>query len=183
RGLANLEPVFVCETAVSPTLDGKFSKEEWPSTPMITLGQGQTQLFGQRDAAHLYIAYLVNTTTYDTNDAVNLFIDTLNNDLLDNTDRRFVVARDGRTEIWAGDKSGWNTNYSSSNWDAVTGELSDGWVVEISINISAEMPLLMESFGIMAQSQTINKQIISPNMADYNIPYTWQDVSMSVCGE
>ncbi len=180
-GISSFNGAIECITAVTPTLDGKFNPEEWPALPLTILGDGQIQLYSTRDATHLYVAYLISDTTYDANDAVNLFIDTLNNDLLDNADRRFVVARDGRTEVWAGAKSGWNSSYLSGNWQAETGEALDGWLVEMSIDVAAEMPMLRDSFGLMIQVQAPGRQMLAPNGADYNIPLSWQNVLDSGC--
>jgi hypothetical protein len=118
-----------------------------------------------------------------------LYVDTTNNNGdPDTADRYFRISRDGSTQIWAGigsnsDSQLWNDNYSSDNWTAVVGSPSSSqWVVEMTIDASAEMGALSpDAFGMMVQVLFTGSLDIWPEDANSDLAGTWQDINNIAC--
>jgi len=185
---------LVC-VLVPPTLDGTLNiGVEWPGAPLFTFQPAVAgperivRVYGMRDAARLYFAYLINDAANEPSDAARLYIDTTNNGGdPDTADRFFQVNRDGSRLIWAGigsnsDGQDWNSNFTSSNWLAVVGEPGSGqWVVEISIDAVAEMGALANPFGLMAEVFYTGDTAAFPSTASSTQANTWQDIGNPFC--
>jgi len=106
----------------------------------------------------------------------------------DSADRFFQIARDGTLTIQAGintnvDSLDWDSNYTSNNWTAVTGEPVAGrWVVEMSID-ATEMPILMDGnpFGMMSVVLYTGLLYPWPDGAITDNAGTWQSIDNQVC--
>jgi eukaryotic-like serine/threonine-protein kinase len=187
-------PQVAC-LAAPPTLDGIFSPVEWPASPQIqfqpegavgpaTLVQG----FLGRNGNTLYMAWLINDPTNNATDSLRLFFDTTRNGGdPDTSDRFFQIVRDGSLSVQAGigsnsDGLEWNPGYSSGNWTAVIGEPGVGqWVIEMQIDIGAEMPALANPYGQMAQVLFTGQMATWPPAATSNNANTWQGINWPTC--
>lgn len=185
-------PVVAC-LVNPPTLDGNYSPVEWPGSPQIQFQpegdlSGLVQGFLGRNANTLYMIWLINDTSDDASDSLRLYFDTTRNlGDPDTSDRFFQVVRDGTLAVQAGigsnsDGQLWNAGYSSSNWTAVIGEpVSNQWVVEMSIDIAAEMPGLANPYGKMAQVLYTGQLATWPTGGVSNNASTWQAVNWPTC--
>ena len=142
-----------------------------------------------RDASNLYLAYLINDPTADNTDAVRLYFDTTGNrGDPDTADRFFSVVRDGTAQVQAGigsnsDGTGWDINYTSSNWTTQMGGQPGQWVVEIQINAAAEMAALGTQFGPMTGVLNAGSGTLAtwPEGGASNNPSTWQFINNASC--
>ncbi|MCB8983948.1 MAG: protein kinase [Ardenticatenaceae bacterium] len=185
-------PVVAC-LAAPPTLDGNYNPAEWPNAPQIQFQPegnpaGLTQGFLGRNGNTLYMAWLINDTTVDPSDSLRLYFDTTRNmGDPDTADRFFQVVRDGTLTVQAGigsnsDGQGWNASYSSGNWTAVLGEPGNNqWVVEMSIDVGAEMPALANPYGQMVQVLYTGQLATWPSGGISNNASTWQGVNWPAC--
>jgi hypothetical protein len=184
-------PVPISCVTTPPTIDGIFQLTEWPDalTQFAAADSpgSRVEVYFTRDAAHLYLAFLINDDTDDVGDSLRLYFDTTNNGGdPDSADRFFQVSRNGTAEIWAGigsstDGQNWNGSYSSSNWTAVVTQSNTQWVVEMQIN-GAEMGALSPiSFGMMTQVLFTGTLATWPENGDSNNATTWRDVSNVTC--
>ncbi len=186
-------PVLTC-TDTPPLIDGIFNPAEWPSSPLIQFAPPNNntnivQVYSVRDAGNLYLAYLINDSTTDVTDAVRLYFDTTGNrGDPDTADRFFFVVRDGTAQVQAGigsnsDGNTWDTNYTSSNWANAMGGQPGQWVVEMQINVAAEMAALGNPFGLMTQVLNVGGGTLAvwPEGGASNNPATWQFVNNVSC--
>lgn len=184
-------PVLTC-VSTPPLIDGTFNPAEWPGSPLIQFlppnnSTDLVQVYFVRDAANLYLAFLINDPTTDATDAMRLYFDTTGNrGDPDTADRFFFVVRDGTAQVQAGigsnsDNNVWDTNYTSSNWTAEIGGQTGQWVIEMQINQAAEMGSLSNSFGMMIQVLYTGNLAVWPAGGGSNSPSTWQFVDNSTC--
>lgn len=185
-------PQLSCITT-PPLIDGIFNVTEWPAVPMIQFQPGtnasrRVEVYVARDAANLYMAFLINDNTVDASDSLRLYFDTTNNGGdPDSADRFFQVGRDNSRAVATGigsnsDTRTWNPEYTSDNWTAVIGTpVVDQWVVEMQINIAVEMPALANPFAMMVQVLYTGELATWPEAALTNEPGTWQDVDNPAC--
>lgn len=187
-------PQIAC-LAVPPTIDGVFSPVEWPPSPQIqfqpegSVGPANlVQGFLGRNGNTLYMAWLINDPTNNPSDSLRLYFDTTGNGGdPDTSDRFFQIVRDGTLSVQAGigsnsDGLDWNPGYSSSNWTAVIGEPGTAqWIVEVEIDIGAEMPALTNPYRMMAQVLFTGQMAIWPPAAISNNANTWQGVNWPSC--
>ncbi|MBK8985726.1 MAG: protein kinase [Chloroflexi bacterium] len=185
-------PVVAC-LVVPPVLDGSYSPVEWPGLPQIQFQPdgnpaGLVQGFLGRSGSTLYMAWLINDTTNDASDSLRLFFDTTRNlGDPDTSDRFFQIVRSGSLAVQAGigsnsDGQFWNAGYSSGNWTAVIGETgSNQWVVEMSIDIAAEMAALTNPYGQMVQVLYTGELATWPVDGVSNNANTWQGVDWPTC--
>jgi len=185
-------PVVACLNN-PPTLDGNYNPAEWPNAPQIQFQpegdpSGLVQGFLGRNGGTLYMAWLINDTTVDPSDSLRLYFDTTRNlGDPDTADRFFQVVRDGTLTVQAGigsnsDGQGWNAGYTSNNWTAVLGEPGNNqWVVEMSIDVAAEMPALANPYGQMIQVLYTGKLATWPSGGISNNASTWQGVNWPIC--
>jgi hypothetical protein len=124
----------------------------------------------------------------DPADSARLYIDTTNNGGdPDTADRFFQVNRDGSRLIWAGignnaDGQTWNSNFTSTNWTSAVGEPGSGqWVVELSIDATAELGALTNPFGLMAEVFYTGDTATFPATASGTQANTWADVGNPLC--
>lgn len=141
-----------------------------------------------RDAAHLYLVFLINDNTNDASDSLRIYFDTTrNNGDPDTSDRFLQVGRDGSLEDWAGvgsnsDNMNWNNAYNSTGWIAVIGEPGGNqWVVEVDIDLSVEMSALSNPFGMMVQVLYTGELATWPDTGVSNLADTWQGVDNAIC--
>lgn len=184
-------PVVACE-AVPPTIDGVFDVTEWPALPQIQFApEGNPSALVQgylvRNGNNLYMAWLLNDTTNNPSDSLKLYFDTTRNlGDPDTSDRFFQVVRDSNLAVQAGignnaDGLNWNPGYSSANWTAVIGEPgTNQWVVEMQIDVGAEMPALASTYGMMAQVLS-GDLAVWPTDAESTVADTWQGVDWPSC--
>lgn len=184
-------PAVVC-IAPPPAIDGIFNITEWPGAPTVQFApdgkESQlVQLFFARDAANLYLAFLINDNTPDSTDSVRVLFDTTNNGGdPDTADRYFQVGRDGTAEISAGigsntDTQTWNAAYTSNNWTAVISSSAAQWTVEMRIDANAEMGALTNPFGLMIQVLYTGDITTWPAGASSTALNTWQKFDNVVC--
>ena len=141
-----------------------------------------------RDADRLYMAFLINDDTNDSTDSLRLYFDGTNNGGdPDTEDRFFQIARNNIQAVWAGigsnsDGNNWNSAYTSGNWTAVIGEPGGNqWVVEMEVDVSAEMSSLANPFGLMTQVLYTGELASWPEGAASSNADTWQDVNNVSC--
>ena len=174
-----------------PLINGTFNPAEWPNAPLIQFfppdkSSDLVQVYFVRDAANLYLAFLINDPTNNATDAMRLYFDTTGNrGDPDTADRFFFVVRDGTAQVQAGigsnsDGNVWDTNYSSSNWTAELGGQPGQWVVEMRI-AAAEMGSLANPFGMMMQVLYTGHLAVWPEGGGSNSPSTWQFVNNVSC--
>ncbi|MCA9981444.1 MAG: hypothetical protein KDD89_11435, partial [Anaerolineales bacterium] len=154
--------VMVC-TNRPPAIDGVFNAAEWGNTPVGAFQSPQVpgrvvNVYLMRDLNNLYAAYVINNDgPTSVTDSLRVYIDTLSNGGdPDSADRFFQVVKDGTQDIRAG--IGTNTDglfwgdYASNNWTAATGDINQNqWVVEMQINIAAELGSLANPYGLLSQ--------------------------------
>jgi eukaryotic-like serine/threonine-protein kinase len=181
--------------AAPPLLDGVFNPVEWPPAPQLQFQPEGTvgptflaQGFLGRNGNSLYMAWLINDPSNNVTDSLRLFFDTTRNGGdPDTSDRFFQIVRDGSLSVQAGigsnsDGLEWNPGYSSGNWTAVIGEPGVGqWIIEMEINIGAEMPALANPFGLMSQVLFTGEMATWPPTAVSNNANNWQGFSWSLC--
>ncbi len=184
-------PQVAC-VASPPAIDGIYNPSEWPSQPFITFNPlartaEQTQVYFARNGGTLYMAFLINDPTRDMTDAQEIYFDTTNNGGdPDTADRFFRVDLSNNAAVQAGignnaDGLNWNNSYSSTEWASQTGESPGQWVLEVSINQSAEMPGFVNPFGLMLRTEFTGSQGIWPSAANSIVLNTWQDVDDASC--
>ena len=175
-----------------PQIDGTFNPAEWPNAPLIQFApvdkpSDLVQVYFVRDAAKLYMAFLINDPTTDATDSLRLYFDTTGNrGDPDTADRFFFVVRDGTVAVQAGigsnsDGNIWDTTYTSSNWTTATGGQTGQWVIEMEINAGAEMAALGNPFGMMIQVLYTGDLATWPQGGGSNSPSTWQFVNNVSC--
>jgi hypothetical protein len=178
-----------------PVIDGALNVgSEWPGAPLFTFqpsvagAERIVRVYAVRDAASLYMGFLINDAANEPSDSIRLSFDTTNNGGdPDTADRYFQVTREGSRLLWAGignnlDGQEWNSNYTSSNWTAAVGEAGNGqWTVEMRIDATAEMGALSNPFGLMAQAQFTGDLATYPSTAAPNQANTWQDIANVLC--
>ncbi|HRQ38436.1 MAG TPA: protein kinase [Chloroflexota bacterium] len=185
-------PLIGCLPA-PPTIDGVFNPAEWPGLPLAQFSpvgnpSALAQVYMGRNGQNLYLVFLVNDATNDPTDAVQAYVDTLGNGGdPDAADRVFVVQRDGVTAVQAGigsnsDGLTWNVAYTSTNWNAASGEAAGvQWVAEMQINVAAEIPALAPTYGLMFQVLYPVETAVWPTDANTVNVNTWQLVDGAAC--
>ncbi|MCA9959591.1 MAG: protein kinase [Anaerolineales bacterium] len=184
-------PSIVC-AAQPPTIDGIFNITEWPGTPTIQFApdgkESQlVQVFFSRDAANLYVAFLVNDNTPDNTDSVRILFDTTNNEGdPDTADRYFQIGRDNTTAISAGigsntDTQTWDSGYNSDNWVSAISSSNAQWTIEMRIDANLEMGALANPFGLMVQVLYTGDITTWPAGAGSTALGTWQNIDNAVC--
>lgn len=184
-------PQIACISS-PPTIDGNYNPSEWPTEPFATynaLGRTteRTQVYVARNGSTLYLAFLINDPTRDASDAQEIYFDTTNNGGdPDTADRFFRVDRSNNAAVQAGignnaDGLTWNNSYTSTNWTSQVGESTGQWVLEMSISQAAEMPGLVNPFGMMLQTNYTGSLGTWPTSANSILLNTWQDVDHSPC--
>jgi len=184
-------PVVACQNA-PPTIDGVFDVTEWPASPQIQFApEGNPGALVQgylvRNGNNMYMAWLLNDVTNNPSDSLRLHYDTTRNlGDPDTSDGFFQVVRDDSKSVQAGignnaDGLMWDPGYSSSDWTAVIGEPgTNQWVVEMQIDIGAEMPALASTYGMMAQ--VLSGDLATwPEDGDSVDANTWQGVDWPSC--
>jgi hypothetical protein len=178
----------------APIIDGVFNLGlEWPGAPLYQFQPAGNpdrlvQVFFVRDAGRFYLAFLINDDTPDPTDSLRLYFDPLNNGGdPDSADRFFQITRDDARSLWAGigtntDLQEWNSNYTSTNWAAAIGETgADQWVIEMQIDVTAEMPALGDIFSTMTQVQYTGDLATWPASAVAGNTATWEDIGNVLC--
>lgn len=178
----------------APIIDGVFNLGlEWPGSPLFQFAPAGdpgklVQVYFLRDAGRFYLAFLINDDTPDPTDSMRLYLDPLNNGGdPDTADRFFQITRDDARSLWAGigtnsDLLEWNSNYTSTNWAAAIGESgASQWVVEMQIDVAAEMPALESIFGTMVQVQYTGDLATWPASAVAGNTATWEDIGNVLC--
>lgn len=185
-------PQLTCLVGTPPVIDGTYNITEWPNQPLIQFQSAanpanRVQVYIVRDISTIYFAFLINDNTLNGNDAMRLFFDTTNNGGdPDSADRFFQVLRDGTFAVQAGQSSNsdgqeWN-DYLTDNWDVMIGEPGGNqWVVEMSIDLSAEMPALSNPFGMMMTVLFINDFAVWPTDGVSNQLDSYQSVNNTIC--
>jgi hypothetical protein len=187
-------PALSC-VLTPPVIDGSLNVgTEWPGTPLFTFqptvsgAERIVRVYAMRDASRLFLGYLINDAANESTDSVRLYFDTTNNGGdPDTADRFFQITRDGSRLVWAGignntDGQEWDSNYTSSNWNAAVGEPGNNqWVVEMEINAIAEMGALADPFGLMTQVLFTGDLASYPSAALSNQADTWQDIDNILC--
>lgn len=185
-------PQLVC-TGTPPTIDGIFDITEWPGSTLFQFQpEGSSgnlvQVYGVRDTTNLYLVFLINDETDDPNDSLRLYFDvTDNGGDPDSADRFFQITRDETLVVQAGrgsnsDGQDWNSSYTSGNWDAQIGASgSNQWVIEMQIDIAAEMPALANPFAIMTNVLYTGELATWPPGAVSNNLTTYQGVNNANC--
>jgi hypothetical protein len=185
-------PIIGCLPA-PPAIDGVFNPAEWPGAPLAQFNPAGNpgalaQVYIGRNGPNVYLVFLVNDATNDATDAVQAYFDVLGNGGdPDAADRAFIVQRDGVTAVQAGigsnsDGLTWNTAYTSTNWNAASGEAAGvQWVAEMEINVAAEMPSLSPTYGLMFQVLYPVETAVWPTDANTASVNTWQRVDGAAC--
>lgn len=133
------------------------------------------------------MAFLINDPTRDASDAQEIYFDTTNNGGDPDTADRFLrVDRGNNGTVQPGigsnsDGLNWNNSIASTNWTSQIGESTGQWVLELSINQTAEMPGLVNPFGLMLQTNYTGSQGTWPTSANSIVLNTWQDVDNPAC--
>jgi hypothetical protein len=189
-------PVGLALTCVDtpPVIDGVFNLgTEWTGNPLYQFGPDNNpaqlvQVYFTRDAGRLYMAFLINDDTTNATDSLRVYFDTTNNGGdPDTADRFFQFTREGIQSVWAGvgsnsDNQEWNSNYTSSNWQAAIGETGQNqWVVELQIDANAEMAALGNPFGLMNQVLYTNALATWPEGAVSNLADSWETIGNVLC--
>ena len=186
-------PELAC-VATPPALDEPFAAVDWGGAPLFTyVDQAEparlVEVYFVRDDANLYLAGVIHDDTGDNTDSLRVYVDTTGNGGdPDSTDRFFQVTRDGTLTIRAGlgdnaDGDEWDTDYSSSNWEATVGAAGAGtWLVRMRIDVVGEMPALTPQFRLMMQTLFTNEALVSwPAGGDTVDAGTWQPVNNVTC--
>lgn len=185
-------PSLAC-LANPPLINGSFNPAEWPPLPLAQFNapdsaNGLVQVFMGRHEQRVYLAILMNDTTNDLNDAVQIYIDTLGNGGdPDAADRSFMVQRNGTVAVQAGigsnsDGALWNSAYTSTNWTAVASDLPGvQWVAEVEINQVLELPALANTFGLMFQVAYPVETAVWPDEATSANVTSWQAIDTTSC--
>ncbi len=187
-------PDLAC-VSTPPNVDGVFGIGEWttPALFRFTLPdrlERAVDIYGVKRGAELFLAFVIADGSQDAADSVRLYVDTTaNGGDPDTTDRFFQVARDGTTTIRAGvgsnsDGQEWDSDYTSGNWNAaVSAGAGSAWVVEMRIDIAAEMPALAETgFGTLLQVLFTNEGLASlPPSGSSGDAGGWQPIRHSTC--
>ncbi len=187
-------PDLAC-VSTPPNVDGVFGIGEWttPALFRFTLPdrlERAVDIYGVKRGAELFLAFVIADGSQDAADSVRLYVDTTaNGGDPDTTDRFFQVARDGTTTIRAGvgsnlDGQEWDSDYTSGNWNAaVSAGAGSAWVVEMRIDIAAEMPALAETgFGTLLQVLFTNEGLASlPPGGSSGDAGGWQPIRHSTC--
>ena len=196
-----IEPTDVPDFLISctdspPVIDGTIDAADWHNGPLFSFTpegdpQRTIQAFVVRDAANLYLGYIINDPVENPAvDSINVALDSnFNGEAPDNSDRLLQILRNGvgRMLYGLGNESTstiWESNYESSNWQFAVGESGGGrWDVEIAILISEEIPDFIEggAFGHMILASYSDILGVWPSGADLNDSSTWQAVATSVC--
>jgi hypothetical protein len=176
---------------VPPAIDGVFS--EWSAAPLAEFQPGGNtarlvRVYFVRDAGRLYLAFVINDDTADETDSLRVYFDTTNNGGdPDTADRFFQITRNGTQAVFAGvgsngDGAEWDTNYSSSNWQAAIGEPGNNqWIVEMQIEVNAEMAVLGNPFSMMTQVLYTGELATWPDSAASDQVDTWRDINNILC--
>lgn len=168
---------------------------EWPGTPLFTFQPAVVgperivRVYGVRTGTQLDFAYLINgNNVKEASDAARLYIDTTNNGPWPLT-RPIGCSRSTATAIrWSG------RALAAISMDRVgmrptpppigrrPGEPGSGqWVVEMSINIAAELGTLADPFGLMAEVFYSGDTSAYPSAASSSQANTWQDIGNPAC--
>lgn len=195
----NSNAACIGQGQVAPVIDGTFSVAEWPGQALI---QFQTennparlvQIYYRRDSSKMYWAFLINDDTADPEDSLRIYFDATNNGGdPDSADRFFQVGRDGSVQVRNGissnsDGQNWTPVNPSGHWTATFGNSGSQWVVELEVDVVAEMGGISNPFGLMLQvlyagTNGGNADFVSwpNNDANSNNANTWQDVADAIC--
>jgi hypothetical protein len=169
-----------------------FQPSTWPETSFTqffapTNPSRQVQVYFVKNSGNYYLAFLMNDPVDDPTDQLRVSFDTLGDQGdPDAADRLLHVNRNGTWEVWSGigsnsDSQLWDSTYSSSNWTVEASDSGSQWVVEIEIDGAAEMPALVNPFGMMSQVQFTPALATWPVDADGNNAGTWQLVNNPDC--
>jgi len=174
-------------------VDGIFKVSEWPIGPLFQFQPPDNtdrlvQVYFGRQATQFYLAFLINDEAFNASDSLRLYFDaTGNGGDPDTADRFFQIGRDGSLEVWAGvgsnsDRRNWNADYDSNNWTAVIGEPGgEQWVVELELDIAAEMSEIANPFGMLVQVLYTGDLASWPETGVTNDATTWQSVNDITC--
>jgi hypothetical protein len=176
-------------------IDGSLTSGEW-GEPIVVFDPDNDQTrrisvyIGKSDSS-LYLAYaLADPTNNSQTDSLRIYLDATRNlgdpDVLD---RYFEIVRSGAAAIQAGigtnnDGQLWDSTYNSNSWTAVVGETGDQvWVVELAIDLAAEMPIMLDSnpFGMMLNVSYTGSQAFWPAEALANNAGTWREMTNTIC--
>lgn len=145
-------------------------------------------VYATRDTENLYLAFLISGSQANT-DSLRIYIDTTNNGGdPDTSDRLFQIGRDGTQVIRAGigsnnDDDNW-ADYSSSDWTAVEGGDDLFWVIEMQVDIAAELGALADPYGMGTMvlfAGDAGETVGWPTGISSNQANTWQDVLNITC--
>ncbi|MEM7112080.1 MAG: protein kinase [Chloroflexota bacterium] len=195
----NSNAACIIDGQTPPVLDGSFSVAEWPGQALLQVqsennANHRIEVYYRRDATKMYLAFLINDDTIDSEDSLRLYFDPNNNGGdPDSSDRFFQFGRDGTIQIRNGissnsDGQNWTPVDPNDNWTAVLGESVGQWVVELEVDVAAEFSGLNNPFGLMIQ---VLHAATSGGDADFvqwplgdvnsNNAHSWQDVADAVC--
>jgi hypothetical protein len=180
---------------VAPVVDGVMSGSEW-SEPMVVFDPDDDQsrrvmVYMVKEGTDLYLAFAISDATNNPEtDSLKFYLDATRNlgdpDVLD---RFFQVVRDGSAAIRSGigtntDGQAWDGSYTSNNWLWAVGEAGGQvWVVEIKVELTAEMPVLLDGnpFGMMVNVLYTGSQGNWPQDANSEDAGSWQGITNAVC--
>jgi hypothetical protein len=186
-------PVIACVTT-PPVLDGVVEVSEWGSPLFIVEREGDNnqfvRVFVLRDQTNLYFALVASEISAAPVSQLRLYFDTTGNrGIPDAADRVFVINRDESLAVWAGrgvvapDGSVWDTTYSTDNWEVAFGpEISGAWVIELSIEATAEMGALTNPFGLAVAAVFGLDTTPWPDEAVFTTADNWQLMDSPACG-
>lgn len=195
----NSSAACIGQGQVPPVIDGSFSVAEWPGQALIQFQTANNparlvQIYYRRDASKMYWAFLINDDTADPEDSLRIYFDATNNGGdPDSADRFFQIGRDGSVHVSNGissnsDGQNWTPVNPSGNWTATFGNSGNQWVVELEINVVAEMGGVSNPFGLMLQvlyagTNGGNADFVTwpNNDANLNNANSWQDVADAIC--
>jgi serine/threonine protein kinase len=181
--------------AAPPVIDGTLTAGEW-GEPVAVFDPDNDQTrritiyLGKSDTS-LYLAYAIaDPTENPQTDSLKIYLDAIRNlGDPDTLDRLFEIGRDGSGAIRAGigtnnDGLLWDDTYTSNSWTMAVGETGDQvWVVEIAIDLAAEMPIMLanEPFGMMLNVSYTGSQAFWPEGALANDAGTWREMTNAIC--
>jgi hypothetical protein len=185
-------PAIAC-VATPPVLDGIIAVSEWGSPVFNVEREGSVnefvRVFIVRDQANLYFAFVVSETNTAPVSQLRFYFDTTGNrGLPDPADRACIIDRDESLAVWAGrgvaapDGSVWDTAYSTDNWEVVFGvETPGAWLLELSIEITAEMGALTDPFGLAVAAVFGTEETGWPEEAIFTNAENWQFIDSPAC--
>ncbi len=178
-----------------PVIDGAVTVAEWGGVPLQVVQSNVnptriTTIYAAKDAANLYLAFVIEGQSNNLTESLRVYIDTTNDaGDPDISDRFLQVLRDGTMTLRIGsgtssDGKFWD-EVNTANWQAAASPMtSSKWVVEMSIDLASELPILSNPFalGVQVSFTAEPAELLSwPQEATSNDAKSWQDVANVTC--